>query len=90
MAIIKSFAELGEVFHIKPKQYNKKNGKGKNSKKKARICKVCGSELRPIIGTNAWVCDGMKTVKDKETGENIKVPCDSRILSRRTNEEVPA
>ena len=95
MAVVKSFMELAELFGINPKakqnrgkKNNKKNGKGKAEKKaKPRICKACGSELRPIAGTNAWVCDGLKTVKNEETGENEKVPCNNRILSRRINPE---
>ena len=90
-AILKSFEELGQFFGIDrtaTTKKNKKNGKGKAEKKaKPRICKACGSELRPIAGTNAWVCDGLKTVKNEETGKNEKVPCNNRILSRRINPE---
>ena len=88
--IIKDFAELGKVFHINPKKRNnKKNGKGKKDDK-ARICKVCGAELRPIKDTNVWVCDGTRTILDEQTGEKRQVPCTHKVLSRRINTGVPA
>lgn len=97
MAVVKSFMELAELFGINPKakqnrgkKNNKKNGKGKANKAKPRICKLCGAELRPIKGTNCWVCDGTRIIKDEETGEKRKVPCTHKVLSRRINEEVQA
>ena len=92
-AILKSFEELGQFFGIDrtaTTKKNKKNGKGKANKAKPRICKLCGAELRPIKGTNCWVCDGTRIIKDEETGEKRKVPCTHKVLSRRINEEVPA
>ena len=62
--IIKDFAELGKIFHIKPKdkKNNNKKGNGKASGKKnrqsaERKCNKCGAVLRHIPDTNVWVCE---------------------------------
>lgn len=90
--IIKDFAELGKFFHIKPKdkKNNNKKGNGKASGKKnqqsaERKCNKCGAPLRHIPDTNVWVCDGMRTIKDEQTGEKIQVPCNHKVLSRRVS-----
>lgn len=86
--IIKDFAELGKIFHIKPKEKkNNKKGNGKASGKKQteRKCNKCGAALRHISDTNVWVCDGMRTIKDEQTGEKMQVPCNHKVLSRRVS-----
>lgn len=89
--IIKSFEELGKIFHIKPKdkKNNNKKGNGKASGKKnqqaERKCNKCGAVLRHIPDTNVWVCDGKRKVTDPDTKEQVLVDCNHKVLSRRVS-----
>jgi hypothetical protein len=90
--IIKDFAELGKIFHIKPKdkKNNNKKGNGKASGKKKqqsaeRKCNKCGAVLRHIPDTNVWVCDGKRKVTDPDTKEQVLVDCNHKVLSRRVS-----
>ena len=90
--IIKDFAELGKIFHIKPKdkKNNNKKGDGKASGKRnrqsaERKCNKCGAVLRHIPDTNVWVCDGKRKVTDPDTKEQVLVDCNHKVLSRRVS-----
>ncbi len=52
---------------------------------KPRKCRICGSEMEHIAGSNVYVCHGMKTVPDKDSeveGATKEVPCTNFALAR--------
>lgn len=52
---------------------------------KPRKCRICGSEMEHIVGSNVYVCHGMKTVPDKDSnikGATKEVPCTNFALAR--------
>ena len=64
----KSFTELGNAVGVKPSQKKAKT-------EKTIKCKVCGSDMHRIPGTNVIACTGK--VKNKEGTEK---PCKNFIL----------
>lgn len=73
---VHSFAELGDIMGVKPKQ-------SKEPCKK--VCKKCGAFMDRVPGTNIWVCHG--TLKEKnDAGEVIRErPCTNFVLERTTD-----
>lgn len=64
--VLNSFADLGKVWGITPKQ---------QKEPKPRKCFRCGGEMRHIEGTNVFVCTGTK--KDKDGKEK---QCMNRLI----------
>lgn len=69
---MKSFAELGKHFGIKPKA----------AKQEERKCPKCGQALTNHAGTNVWSCGWSELVEKKIGNKVVQVfyPCKTTIL----------
>lgn len=65
----KSFKEYGDAMGVHPKSK-------KSTTEKTIKCKICGSEMHRIAGTNIIACTGVSTNK-----EGKEKPCKNYILT---------
>ena len=66
-----SFEELGEAYGLKPKNKRTKDKQKLESQRKrmSGTCKICGSQLHYVQGTNVFYCPN-KNCKDPEDSKS--------------------